>query len=284
VQATILVGGTARNDAHHLGVFVLALQHRADPLQGQRHADLEVLHAAGVHERGVRVVHARHHVGVDLEGIVGRLLVQPVELGAIALDQQFAGGLGFLAGHLQAQQRVLHAPPPIVVGRGGIRQPGFLVGVDRQGLGLIEIELRVAGEVGDVGLQALRQALLKAVVDLVAAVEGGSLELVVEPRPAGLQGADITGQQVGPRQIQPFQIEIEQFFGKAVVQLQMAIMALVQGAHELAQGVALGVARLCRRQRPGRPRKRQNRERNRCGEGRAKARHGRLQPARKREF
>ncbi len=253
VESSRLVGRAAGHHAHDLGVFVLALQHCADAFQRQRHADLEVLHAARIHERGVGVVHGRHDIGVNVESVIGGLLFEPMNLRLVALEQQLARGLRLLAGGEQTQQTVLHASAPVVFGGLAIRQPGPLVGIYGQGLGSIEIELGVAFEIGHIGFEPLHQALLKAVVDLIGAVERGSLEFVVEARAAGLQLADIGRQQIGTGGIQMFQVEIEQLAGKAVVECQLAIVALVQLAHDLAQRIALGVAGGRRLQRLGGP-------------------------------
>ena len=130
LQAAFEVGRAAGNDALNQGVFVVALQHRADTLQRQTHANLEVLGRA---RRKIACVRFdRRYVGIDQclkDVFAGYLFGASPDL--LVTLVQGAHDLGiFLASYLQSEVVVFNPPAPEVVEFNYVHCPRRLAAVE----------------------------------------------------------------------------------------------------------------------------------------------------------
>ena len=83
-QLALLISRSRGNEAADFGVFVIDLQHSADALERETHIDIEILGATGGEIVGMRVVLLGKRIGIDLENVLGVVLIEPVQLILVA--------------------------------------------------------------------------------------------------------------------------------------------------------------------------------------------------------
>src|SRR5690606_7892117 len=70
LQLALFVSRAGGNQAHHLGVVVLHLQHGANTFELEAHIDLEVFRQAGGEIVGMGVVKRTHRIGIGLKYVL----------------------------------------------------------------------------------------------------------------------------------------------------------------------------------------------------------------------
>ena len=140
-EFTLLVRRALGHQPGYLGVLVLLLQYGAYALQRQAHIDVEVLGAARRQIVGMGIVQFGQRIGVDLEHVLAVVLLDPVQLALVTLDQGGGDFIRGLVGKFQAQHLVLEALAPAVVQFLVIRRPHPLI--DLQGHGFVNAEIHI---------------------------------------------------------------------------------------------------------------------------------------------
>ena len=226
-QLPLFGGRAAGHQAHHLGVAVLVLQHRADAFQRTAHADVEVL---GIMRReivGVRIKGLGEGVHVGLEHVLGGVLTNPAELAFIAVGQPFADFLVAGAVEAHGQHRVAQLAAPDRVQGVLVLGPVRFAAVHQHLAVTVEVPVLEAAFQGgeDLG-EAVFQTALEAVEDGVTGLQDAVAQLVVELIAVGLEVVHVLLGEIQPVGVKILQILLKHLRGKRVVELQAPVVQL----------------------------------------------------------
>ena len=239
LQPAVLVGGAAGDDGADDGESVLAAESRADPLQPQPHADIEILASLGRHVAGVRIEAVGHRREVPLQDLGPIGLLGESQHVDVAFAELLAG-LGQL-GVIEnlGEQFGLDPFPPAFVEFFGRAAPIEEFGVGDTGLVDGEVVLGLDVRRRQLGLptDSLEIALVHGKGELDVSLE----QLVVELRLELLESLDVLLDEVQLQRVDRFDVPLESLPGDVVVDFLLAdVEAVDQLADHLGRLLVLG--------------------------------------------
>ena len=272
LQLPAQAGRTAGDDPLDDRVFILALQRRPDPLQGQAQLDLEILRVARREIRGVWLDAARVGIHEDLKHVLRVELLRPARKGLVTAPERALGLLLGPSRQHEIEHVVLHPLTPDLVELLAVARPRGILAVDP--------EILVPGEIE--GPVEQRKRLTRPLAeprpidreDLVRGIQAGLAQRVVQLVPVPGHAGHVLRQEVAAIRVQVLQIPLEHATRERVVEAHVQIMLLVDDAGDETGGLHLarrrgecGGPRLRLRERRDGPCRRQGKRDERKGTG-----------------
>jgi len=210
------------------------LQHSADSLQGQGHADIEVFQLAGGKVGGVGVVQRGKRIHIKLVYILAVHILDTLDLVFVAFHQQRFGVIGFLVGNQQAYIAVLYALAPQIVQFLVGTQPLLCIRINDHGL----IGGQVKGfwffQQGNVLLKALEHSLLVILENNECRGKITLLHQIIKTRiPLAVVFVDMGLQQIDARRVEGVEIVGEEIPRQRVVHRNGAVVLGAQFFEQL---------------------------------------------------
>ena len=240
-----LAAGVRRAAGDHAldpGVLVVGPQHRPYALEGEAHADVEVLGRARRHVGGVGLQADRVAVDEGLEDVVRAELVNPAPQGLVTGAQGPGDLLRRLAREAQGEHVVFHPLAPELVQRRAVGGPVRLAPVEAVLLvdGEVELVLEQREAVG----HPLVDALPVDLEYVEGGVEVGEPQGVVQPLAVGVEPRHVPGAEETLVAVQGLQVLVQYPGGHRVVQGLLPVVVLVDHLEDDQRRLAVLARRL----------------------------------------
>jgi hypothetical protein len=238
-QRAVLVGGSAGDDALGHGVAVLLRERDADPLQGEGHADPEVLENAGREVVRVRVQGRGEGVEEGRVDVILRDLEEPAEAPVVAGDQLLlrllqGSPVAHVVGHLE-----VHQTPQQVLALGVVLRVAALLGVEDDAGGGVDLVVFLE----HVAAHELRRALVtqeQLLLDQRDAPAAAGLHVLEHARQGGPHPCHLRLGQQGAGGVLPEQVVLDDALLDLRGQLVVGDVVAEVHPHELGDGRAAG--------------------------------------------